>query len=287
MLSKQINMKYSIVVLLILFNFSMNAGNENWSLGGKQAGMGFTGVTMTDVWSSSHNQAGLARLTVPCMGIYHENRFLLSSTSLKAITFAMPTNEAGVFAVDLSYFGYEKYNESKVGLAYAMMIGQRFSLGAKIDYLNTHFSEVYGNKGHVVAEIGFLAEPAEHLFIGGHLYNITRTKLAVYDNEKIPSILSLGIGYRFTEKLYMATGAEKDFNTKIIYKMGLDYKFMNNLYIRAGATTSPDELTFGLGYVLGKIKADVSFSYHQVLGITPHIGISYNFKTVTTANISN
>jgi len=287
LLSKQINMKHYIFVLLILFTFNTRAGNENWSLGGKQAGMGFTGATLTDVWSSSHNQAGLARLTVPCMGIYNENRFLLSSTSLKAITFAMPTNEAGVFAVDLSYFGYEKYNESKVGLAYAMMIGQRFSLGAKIDYLNTHFAEVYGNKGHVVAEVGFLAEPAEHLFIGGHIYNITRTKLAAYDDERIPSILTVGIGYRFTEKLYMAAEAEKDFDTKIIYKIGLDYKFMNNLFIRAGATTSPDELSFGLGYVLGKIKADVSFSYHQVLGITPHIGLIYNFKNETTANITD
>lgn len=280
-------MKYYILVLVIFIASYSKAGNENWSLGARQAGMGFSGVTLTDVWSSSHNQAGLARLTVPSMGIYNENRFLLPSTALSAFTFALPTNESGVFALDISYFGYQKYNESKIGLAYAMMIGTHFSIGAKIDYLNTHFAEVYGNKGHVIAEFGFLAEPVEHLFIGGHIYNITRTKLASYDDERVPSILTVGIGYRFTEKLYMITEAEKKFDTKIIFKIGLDYKFMNNLFIRGGATTSPDEISFGLGYVLGKIKADVSFSYHQILGITPHVGFIYDLKKETTANITN
>ncbi|HNV94919.1 MAG TPA: hypothetical protein PKG63_00480 [Bacteroidales bacterium] len=280
-------MKILFVFLFLITAIYSYCGNENWPLGGKQAGMGFTGVTISDVWSSSHNQAGLARLSIPTLGLYNENRFLLQTTSLKALSFAMPTNEAGVFALDLSYFGYEKYNESKVGLAYAMMIGHHFSIGAKVNYLNTHFAEVYGNKGHVVAEFGFLAEPAEHLFIGGHIYNISRTKLAVYDDERIPSTLTVGIGYRFTEKLFMTTEAEKTFTTKMIYKIGLDYRFMNNLYMRAGATTSPDQLTFGLGYVIKKIKADISFSYHQVLGITPHVGIIYNFKYETTANIAN
>ena len=279
-------MRASFVFLFLFTALYSYSGNENWPLGGKQAGMGFTGVTLSDVWSSSYNQAGLARLTTPTLGLYNENRFLLQATSLKALSFALPTNEAGAFALDLSYFGYEKYNESKVGLAYAMMIGHHFSIGAKVNYLNTHFAEVYGNKGHVVAELGFLAEPTEHLFIGGHLYNLSRTKLAVYNDERIPSTLSLGLGYRFTEKLYMATEIEKTFTTKMIYKIGLDYRFMNNLYMRAGATTSPDQLTFGLGYVLKKIKADVSFSYHQILGITPHIGIIYNFKYETTANIT-
>ncbi|MGQ9847113.1 MAG: hypothetical protein ACUVQP_06395 [Bacteroidales bacterium] len=278
-----------IVLIFALFFISSHtySGNENWSLGGKQAGMGFTGVTLSDVWSSSHNQAGLARLTTPMLGLYNENRFLLQATSLKALSFVMPTNEAGVFALDLSYFGYEKYNESKIGLAYAMMIGHHFSIGAKVNYLNTHFAEVYGNKGHTVAELGFLAEPTEHLFIGGHIYNLTRTKLALYDDERIPSILTLGIGYQFTEKFFMTTEVEKTFTTKMIYKIGLDYRFMNNLYMRAGATTSPDQLTFGLGYVFKKIKADIAFSYHQILGITPHIGLIYNFKYETTANITN
>ncbi len=212
---------------------------------------------------------------------------MLNTTNLNAICFALPTNEAGVFALDLSYFGYEKYNESKIGLAYGMNVGKHLSIGTKIDYLNTHFAEMYGNKGHIVAELGFLAEPIENFFIGGHIFNITRTKLAVYNDERIPSILSVGAGYRFSEKLFMTTEIEKNFTLKMIYKIGLDYRFLDKLYLRSGATTSPNQLSFGFGYYLKKLKIDIAFSYHQVLGFSPHFGIIYHLKLESNSNITN
>ncbi|MCX7862983.1 MAG: hypothetical protein N2449_08310 [Bacteroidales bacterium] len=276
-------MKYIFIVFSLL-SLHVYAGNENWSLGAKQAGMGFSGVTISDIWSSSHNQAALARISVPGIAIYHENRFLLNEMSLKAFSFALPTNEAGTFAIDLWHFGYTKYYEMKTGIAYGIMLGKKLSIGAKINYLHTYFAELYGKKSTMVAEIGFLLEAAENFFVGGHIYNISRSKLAVYDDERVPTILKAGIGYRFSEKLFMTTEAEKDLLYKIIFKVGVDYMFLSNLYIRAGATTSPDRMSFGLGYQYRKIRADIAFSYHQVLGISPHVGIIYNLKTETTAN---
>ena len=38
------------------------AGNENFYAGARQAGMANCGVTLTDLWSAQHNQAGLANL---------------------------------------------------------------------------------------------------------------------------------------------------------------------------------------------------------------------------------
>lgn len=275
------------LAIICLKPFNLSAGNENWSLGAKQAGMGFTGVTLFDQWSTSQNPAGLARLAVPSFGLFHENRFLIPEMSLKAFSFVLPTNEAGTFGFDLSYFGYTKYYELKTGIAYGIVLGKRLAIGTKINYLNTHFAEHYGQKSTIVGELGFVLEAADNFFIGGHIYNLTRSKLAVYDDERVPTILKFGIGYRFTEKLYMTTEAEKDLLYKIIYKIGLDYRFLNNLYLRAGATTSPDRLSFGLGYYLKKIRADIAFSYHQVLGISPHISFIYQLKYETTANISN
>ncbi len=260
------------------------SGNENWLTGAKQVGMGFTGITLSDAWSATNNQAGLARITVPQIGLFHENRFLTNELSLKAFSFALPTNEAGTFGVDLSYFGYEKYFELKTGIGYGIMLGHKLSIGAKVNYLHTQFAELYGKKGTVVAELGFILEPTENVFLAGHIYNITRSKLAVYDDERVSTILKFGIGYRFSEKLYMVTETEKDLLYKMIFKVGVDYRFLNNLYLRAGATTSPDRLSFGLGYKYRKIRADIAFSYHQILGISPHIGLIYDLKLETTAN---
>ncbi len=277
----------AVIIIIGLKPFILQAGNENWSLGAKQAGMGFTSVTLFDQWSTSQNPAGLARITIPSLGLFHENRFLIPEMSLKAFSFVLPTNEAGTFGLDLSYFGYTKYYELKTGIAYGIVIGKRLAIGSKINLLNTHFAELYGKKLTVAADLGFILEAADNLFIGGHIYNLTRSKLAVYNDERVPTVLKFGIGYRFTEKLYITTEAEKDLLYKIIYKVGLDYRFLNNLYMRAGATTSPDRLSFGLGYQIKKIRADIAFSYHQILGISPHLSFIYQLKYETTANVAN
>lgn len=279
---KQTDMSKIRVLILILsstitiHSFSF-AGHENFTLGARQAGMGFTGVSYSDLWSATHNQAGLAFLDKPAFGLFYEERFVVKELGLKAGVFALPT-KSGVFAIDLMQFGYSKYNESKVGLAYAKQLGKRFSVGIQLDYLNTYFSEEYGNKGTAIAELGFLSQPIDNLFIGAHIYNISRSKIAAYNDERIPTLLTFGLSYSFSEKVLCSVEAEKDIDYKTIYKVGVEYHFMENLFLRAGVTSNPNEMCFGLGYVFKRIKADVSFTNHQILGLTPHVGFSYSFK---------
>ncbi len=272
--------KYNVLITFIasltLCNFVF-AGHENFPIGGRQAGMGFTGVAYSDIWSATHNQAGLALLEKPSFGLFYENRFTLEELGLKAGAFALPT-KSGTFALDLMQFGYSKYNESKIGIAYAKALGKRVSIGIQIDYLNTYFSEEYGNKGTAIAELGFLAQPIDNLYIGAHIYNLSRSKIAAYNDERIPTLLTAGLAYRFSEKVLCSVETEKDFDFKAMYKVGMEYEFIENVFIRAGVTSNPNQMCFGIGYVYKRIKADVSFSTHQVLGISPHVGFIYAFK---------
>lgn len=267
----------SLLSFLLCTQSFLFAGHENFNLGGRQAGMGFTGVSYSDIWSSTHNQAGLAYLEKPTIGLFYENRFTIKELGLKAGAFALPT-KSGVFAIDLMQFGYSKYNESKVGIAFAKQLSKRFSMGIQIDYLNTYFSEEYGNKGTAIAELGFLSQPLDHLYIGAHIYNISRSKIASYNDERVPTILTAGISYYFSEKVLCSVEAEKDLDYKALFKVGMEYRFLENLFLRAGVTSNPNQMCFGIGYSFKRIKADVSFSTHQVLGISPHVGFIYEFK---------
>lgn len=280
-------MKIFFFLLLLFLLRELNADNENWPLGAKQAGMGFSGTTLIDTWNSSHNQAAMAFHEVPSMGLFYEQRFFIKEMSLQAFTFTLPTKGSGTFAIDGSYFGYSEYNEAKIGIAYGIALNNNFSIGAKISYNNTHFEEIYGNTGNAVADISFFSRLFEKLYIGGHIYNLTRSKLAIYNDERIPTIIYLGIGYKITERLFSTFELEKNIEFKPIYKFGFDYNLFNNLNVRIGANTSPNYLTFGLGYKINKIRADLSFSYHQILGFTPHIGFVYNFKTEYTSTIES
>lgn len=274
------------LIILHVVILNSNAGDEHFPIGARQAGMGSTGSAFPDIWSVTHNQAGLALLTKPTFGLFYENRFALKELGIKAGAFAYPTS-SGVFAIDLMQFGYSKYNESRVGLAFAKSFGKRFSMGIKFDYLNTYFAEEYGNKGTAIAEIGFLAQPANHLYIGGHIYNLSRSKIADYNDERVPTIITFGLAYEFSEKVLCTIEAEKDLEYKPIYKVGMEYKFMENLFIRAGVTSNPNQMSLGIGYAFKRIKADISFSSHQVLGISPHIGFSYEFGNATSKKLAN
>lgn len=269
---------YSLAILLLLGLFSY-AGNDNYPFGARAAGMGNAGVASSDVWSVFNNQAGLASLQNPQVGLHYENRFIVSELACNGGSIVYPTNGMGVFGLSISQFGYSQYSETKIGLAYAKQLGKIFAVGLQFDYLNTRFSEDYGNKGVPVAEIGVRATPTEDITIGAHVYNITRSKIADYNNERIPTLMRFGLGYKFTHKLYFAAEVEKDLNSKPSIRAGAEYVFLESLYFRAGYSSGPDKAHFGLGYVYKGIKADVSFTTHSQLGITPYVSLIYEFGT--------
>ncbi|PKP19344.1 MAG: hypothetical protein CVU05_11655 [Bacteroidetes bacterium HGW-Bacteroidetes-21] len=243
-------------------------------MGGRQAGMAGCGLTTVDPWAAHHNQAALAYLDKPAIGLFAENRFGLSELGLQAGTFAYPTS-SGVFALTLSHFGYELYNESKVGVGFAKAFGKRFSLGVQLGYINKHFGDVYGNNGAPVAEIGFFAQPYDNFFIGAHIFNLTRSKIADYNDERLPTIIRLGVGLKLSERVLLTTEGEKDIQTKMTFRAGIEYLFMDQLFIRSGITANPNEISFGLGYKTKRIRADIAFTTHQILGISPHFGFVY------------
>ena len=53
-------------------------------------------------------------------------KYGIKELSHGALALALPTN-AGTFGLSYSYFGYSKYNESKIGLAYAKKLFEKIS----------------------------------------------------------------------------------------------------------------------------------------------------------------
>ncbi|OFX61733.1 MAG: hypothetical protein A2046_09065 [Bacteroidetes bacterium GWA2_30_7] len=266
---------YSTVIYFLISTILVLGGNENYPVGAKYAAMGNTGVMTPSLWSTSHNQAGLAFLKVSEVGLHYNNKFLMRELGLSSLAFAYPTKKTGTFGLNYNYFGYAKYNENKIGLSYAKMFGSSFAAGVQIDYFQTHIDEGYGNKGVPVAEIGILAQPTKGLYIGAHLFNISRAKLDDYSNEKIPTIFKIGLGYAFSEKALVCIETEKDMDYKPIFKGGIEYQLLVNLYLRTGIITNPVQNTFGIGYKMNKFKADIAFATHPVLGLSSHITLTY------------
>lgn len=251
--------------------------SDNTPLGARSSGIANASVSLADVWSVQNNQAGLGFVRNISAGVYYDNRFMLKELSMRAGAFAFPV-KGGTFGLCISNFGYSLYSENKYGLAFGKAFGDKLSAGIQMDYLTTKISE-YGTKSVPAAEFGIMAKPLKNLTIGVHIFNPTKAKLASYNDERIPTILRLGLNYKFSEKVFLAGETEKDIDKKAIVKFGMEYRPIKELYLRAGVATNPTLSCFGIGVALKNLRLDLSTTYHSVFGISPQIGLNYIFET--------
>jgi hypothetical protein len=261
--------------LVIFFPLATFAGNENLPVGARSAALNHTSVNLQDIWSTHHNQAGLASLTNIGGGIYYESRFTMKELSLKGGAVALPL-KFGTFGLSVSSFGYSLYSESKVGLAYAMKLSEFFRAGVQLNYHNTHFGEGYGNINSFTAEVGIQADITEHLSMGAHVFNVSFTKMTDYNNERIPTILRIGAQYQVGEKAIVAAEVDKNIYDKASFKAGIEYHVTEILYLRGGVGTEPTLASFGFGLKFNHFVVDLASGYHANLGFSPQISLSYN-----------
>lgn len=259
--------------LSIIFTFGQNiSGNA----GGRSAAMGGTGVASNSFWSVNNNQAGLGFSESSGVGFYYDNHFLINELSLSQLSAVFKTKKGG-FGLNVSYFGYGLYNEKKIGLAYGMKLGKRFALGVQMDYLHTFIAENYGSKSMFTFEIGLMTKITDELTLGAHVYNPIRTQISSYNDERIPTILKLGLNWDLSKDFTAAIEAESDMNNPLVLRAGLEYNIMDLMYARVGISNNPNIFSFGVGLYFGGFKLDFSSSMHQVLGYSPQFSAIYNF----------
>lgn len=268
--------KYYLSYFLLSTILIAKSGNEDFPIGARSSAMGNASASFSDMWSTHHNQAGLGFLREAGVGIFHEDRFGINIISIRGGVIALPI-KVGTFGLCITNFGYKSYSENKYSLSFAKAFGNKFSMGIAMDYLTTKIAEGYGSKSVFAAEVGIIAKPIDGLSIGAHVYNPTRAKISDYNNERLPTVIRLGADYNFSDKVTLAIETQKDISQKAEFKAGIEYKAVKEFYLRVGIATNPTLSSFGFGLNLRNFKMDISANYHQTLGISPQLGLSYTF----------
>lgn len=266
---KKASFIFTIVLLPITF-----FGTEHILPGARSAALSNASVTLQDTWSTLHNQAGLGFVRNITSGIYYENRFLLKELSTRGAAVAIPL-KTGTFGFSVNAFGYSLYRENKYNLSFAKAFSNMFSIGMALDYLHTQLSEGNENYSAIVGEAGILIKIHKDLLLGAHLYNPTRSRLGKNTTERIPTVMRLGINYSFSSRVMFVLETEKDLSQKPRFKAGIEYQPLPHFYLRAGISNNPILSTFGTGLQLRNFQIDLSATYHQALGVTPQLGLTY------------
>jgi hypothetical protein len=263
-------MKKAILAVFALYSAILPA--QVGLPGARGQGMGGAGLGLRDINSALANPAGLAHLESFQGMALAENRYLLSEIRSVSGAAALPAG-GGVFGLSAHYFGFELYNEQRLGLAYARRLAGNFSLGAQFFLHNVRIPD-YGSRAVPTFELGAQAELSPQLLLGARLSNPMR--VAIIEEEYLPATLAAGLAYLPSDILLLALEIEKDIDFPARVKSGLEYRPAEALALRVGVSTQPAALHFGMGLRLTNgVSLDFAASGHQYLGFSPAFAFVY------------
>lgn len=267
-------------IATVLFSFATAVLMAGGPVGARSAGMSHASLLIHDVWSVYNNQAGLASLKGAAFGAAFENRFFISALGNKSFAAAVAT-ASGTFAVSAASFGYSRYSNNRLGLAYARKLGKQLDVGVQMDYLETRIGEGYGHKGAVTAEFGIIARPFEKLTFAAHVYNPMRTRLASYNDERVPTVMRMGGQYSFSRKVRWSLQLDKEINEPLNIRSGVEYDPAPRVQLRFGFATYTQSASFGFGYAWKNARFDAAATWQQLLGYSTQVSIGYAFARST------
>lgn len=261
---------------LSLVFVTLYAGGNNETSGARSTGIGGASVSAIDMWSVANNPGALGLIDKYNLGVAYESRYFLPEAAQKAATFNGPLG-GGSMGVVAHSFGYAGYQDNRFGISYGRKLSEYLSLGVQLNYVQVNIGNGYGSRGAAVAELGMMIMPNDKITFGAHLYNPTRAKLADFDNERIPTNLSIGGNYKFSEKVRLLTEIEKGLDLPMNIMAGIEYAPIDRLFLRTGLSTLAGSFAFGLGYQWNNIVIDISNQWNQNLGFGATASIGYTF----------
>ena len=252
-----------VIQAQIIFN---PVGADAWSIGASS-------VVTQNVFSSFNNPAAISCIKKVQAGIYSEQRFRESKLNCSSISIVVPSKYIH-FGFSLNHFGYELFNQQHVGLSIGKKLSKQFSLGVTFSYFGTNISEQPHN-GNFLGALGLLYQPFQKWHFGMFIFNPTQSKYSLNSSERIPTFARVGVSYAISDKVQIISETEQTLNQNLVWRGGLKYQIHEILSLSIGAANNPVYLTFGTGIKLKNFKFDFATSVHQVLGVSPHLSISF------------
>lgn len=262
------------ILIFCLLPLSLSAQGVLSNLGnGKAAGLYGINTAFDDVYSLSGNQAGIAWVENFGGFAFSEQRFFQEELAGLTAGVVLPS-KAGNFGANLEYFGFDRYSEQKVGLAYGRKLLKNLSVGGQLDFFNQQTGN-FGNFSTFTFEFGLQMAVNEQLRIGVHTFNPIQAKLETGDD--LTSNFRLGLAYDPIKSASLYVEAEQDIEATVpVFRGGLAYRPIERLEVRIGVRSKPGGFSFGAGYRLKNgFGLDLAAVYHEVLGFTPSAGFVY------------
>jgi hypothetical protein len=225
-------------------------------------------------WSSFHNQALLAGQKSFSAGICYDNRFGLNELGTECAAVIIPSDKAGLGAV-ISHFGYADMSRSMAGLACGINAGEKVSAGIQVDYFRERYGSDYGISQTLTIEAGIVFNASEKTIIGIHLFNPIPHSIT---KNNLPSVVRTGVGVMLSDDLFAGAECSLSTGSRLEVRMGFEFEAARNFIIRGGYQSEYNRFCFGTGFLFRSVQADITFTTHQLLGVTSTVSLIFKMK---------
>ncbi|MEN2282696.1 hypothetical protein AAGF08_11210 [Algoriphagus sp. SE2] len=260
---------------VICFNSKSQTGLLTQAHGARSQSMGNLKVNLQDAWTIFNNIGTLDRIEDSHIVLGVENRYGLKELSTFDLAVALKT-ELGSFGFNLSRFGGKLFNQQMLGIGYSQKLGIA-SFGLKADWFQTQIQD-FGTGNSLVLSIGGVADLGPKIQLGAYFSNLNNSKISRYSEDRLPTLISMGISYFPVSSLQFHLEVEKDILLKPNVKLGLEYGIRDWFFLRTGINSNPSKVNFGFGVTPGKFHFDYGFGQNNVLGSTHQISFGYKWN---------
>lgn len=238
--------------------------------GARSQGMGNVRIHLPDSWTYFNNIGALDRLEESQIGAGFDHRFGIQELSTVDLSLGWKTDH-GTLGLGISRFGGKLFNQQQFGLGFSNTLGI-VSLGAKIDWFQTNI-EGFGTGNALIFSLGGLAELGPRFFLGANFTNLNRAKISQNTEQRLPTMVQMGISYLPSDNLRILAELEKDLELDPIFKAGIEYQLQKWLFLRTGISSNPARLSFGLGLRKDQFGFDYAYGQNAPLGRTHHLSL--------------
>jgi hypothetical protein len=207
--------------------------------------------------------------------ISYENAFFIQGFQSQSACVILPFKKSGLsFGGQLN--GETLYRESKVGLGYALKLHENLSMGVQLNHIQLRLENHYGSRSGLSAEFGTYLNLNEQLSVGAAIFNLSRTRLSDFQDDRFSTVFRSGFSYNISNKVKVMGEIWKEVESPISPRFGLEYLLHPSFEFRCGFSANPGAYSFGAGYVFKAFKLHLSSSYHQRLGWSPQCSLYFS-----------
>ncbi len=263
-------MKYYTLGGLLCLNIIVRAQSVSTIMGARAASMGNASAALNDEAALFNNVGAMAEIRNTSSFFSCEARPALPGANRMAAGIYLPT-KFGTGGFGVFRFGDDLYNEQVLSAGFSNKFGIA-SLGAKVNYIQYH-AESFGTKNAVSINFGGLARITPQISIGAYIVNINQSKIS--EDERLPTKLTAGLGFKPDSHFFIATEVEKDLDYDATWRLGAEYVIHKKVFVRTGFNLNPSVGYAGLGIKNKRLSFDYALSFSHALGLAHQGSAAY------------